>query len=151
MLVLSPFPASRRRPTTELAAQRNDLVAGLAHVVFIAHASDGGKTEAFARKIVDSGKPLFTLDSPANANLLALGARSVTPALLRTHGDTVGCRTRAGRINPVIWLHSSRLSLSERIPPLRLRPRSPPAQEVVILTLPNPRLGRRCRVIRHGH
>ena len=82
MLVLSPFPASRRRTTSELAAQRNDLVADLAHVVFIAHASAGGRTEAFARKIVDSGKPLFTLDSPANANLLALGARFVTPELL---------------------------------------------------------------------
>ena len=82
MLVLSPFPASRRRTTSELAAQRNDLVADLAHVVFIAHASAGGRTEAFARKIVESGKPLFTLDSPANANLLALGARFVTPELL---------------------------------------------------------------------
>ena len=82
MLVLSPFPASRRRTTSELAAQRNDLVADLAHSVFIAHASPGGKTEAFARKIAESGKPLFTLDSPANANLLALGAHSVTPELL---------------------------------------------------------------------
>ena len=79
LLILSPFPPSRRRPTAETAAQRNDLVASLARRVFIAHAAAGGKTEALARKIADSGKPLLTFDSPANANLLALGARPITP------------------------------------------------------------------------
>ena len=33
-----------------------------------------GKTEAFARKLAAAGKPLLTLDSPANANLVGLGA-----------------------------------------------------------------------------
>ena len=83
MLVLSPFPASRRRPTIELAAQRNDLVAGLAHRVFIAHAAPGGKTEAVAQRLANSGKPLLTLDSPANANLVAMGACSITPEFPR--------------------------------------------------------------------
>ena len=77
LLVLSPFPSSQRRPTAETAAQRNDLVAALASRVFIAHAAPGGKTEAFARKLANSGKPLLTLDSPANANLAALGAQTV--------------------------------------------------------------------------
>ena len=58
LLILSPFPPNRRRPTAELAAQRNDLVADLAAQVFIAHAAPGGKTEAFARKLAESGKPL---------------------------------------------------------------------------------------------
>ena len=79
LLVLSPFPPTRRRPTVELAALRNDLVAALARRVFIAHAAPGGKTEAFARMVAYAGKPLFTLDSPSNANLLALGARVVEP------------------------------------------------------------------------
>ena len=74
LLVLSPFPPSRRRPTAETAARRNELVATLANRVFIAHAAPGGKTEAFARKVADSGKPLLTLDSPANANLVGMGA-----------------------------------------------------------------------------
>ena len=83
LLVISPFPPTRRRPTVELSAQRNDLVADLAHRVFIAHAAPGGKTEAFAKKLAASGKPLLTLDSPANANLLAIGARAVDPANVR--------------------------------------------------------------------
>ena len=79
LLILSTFTPSQRRPTIETAAQRNELVAGLAHRVFIAHAAPGGKTEAFADKLAASGKPLLTLDSPTNANLLALGARVVNP------------------------------------------------------------------------
>ena len=31
--------------------------------------------QMLARKVAESGKPLLTLDSPANANLLKLGAR----------------------------------------------------------------------------
>ena len=69
LLVLSPFPATVRRPTADLAAQRNDLVADLAQRVFIAHAAPGGKTEAFARELIESGKPLLTLDSPANTSV----------------------------------------------------------------------------------
>ena len=79
LLVISPFPPTRRRPTVELAAQRNNLVASLARRVFIAHAAPGGKTESFARKVTRSGKLLLTLDSSANANLVALGARVVDP------------------------------------------------------------------------
>lgn len=75
ILILSPFPAEVRRPTAKLAARRNDLVAALAERVFIAHAAPGGQTEAFARRVAASGKPLLTLDSPANANLFALGAQ----------------------------------------------------------------------------
>ena len=80
LLVLSPFPVTVRRPTAGVAARRNDLVAGLAAQVFIAHAAPGGKTEAFARKLAASGKPLLTLDSPANRNLLAMGAKVFDPA-----------------------------------------------------------------------
>ena len=82
LLVLSPFPSTARRPTVELAAQRNDLVADLAQRVFIAHAAPGSKTEAFARKLIESGKPLLTLDSPANTSLVEMGAQEVGSALL---------------------------------------------------------------------
>ena len=78
LLVLSPFPATARRPTAELAAQRNNLVAELAQRVFIAHAAPDSKTEAFVRKLAESGKPLLTLDSPANENLVEMGADFVS-------------------------------------------------------------------------
>ena len=77
LLVLSPFPATARRPTAELAAHRNNLVADIAQRVFIAHAAPGSKTEAFAHKLIESGKPLLTLDSPANTSLVEMGAEVV--------------------------------------------------------------------------
>ena len=77
LLILSPFPSTRRRPTAELAAPRNEFVAVLATRVFIAHAAPGSKTEAFARSLAASGKSMPALDSLANANLVEMGAEVV--------------------------------------------------------------------------
>ena len=89
LLVISPFPATAHRPTMELAAQRNDLVADLAQRVFIAHAAPGSKTETFARSRSACGKPLLTLDSPANENLVEMGAQrlGVRAFSVRTASD----------------------------------------------------------------
>ena len=93
LLVLSPFPATARRPTAHLAAQHNDLVADLAQRIFIAHAAPGSKTEAFARKLANAGKSLLTLDSPANFNLIAVGASlSLDDSGVELDGDN-GCST----------------------------------------------------------
>ena len=77
LLILSPFGRSQHRPTAALAALRNDLVAALATELFIPYAAPGGKTESLARNHTTAGKVILTLDSPANANLLAFGARAV--------------------------------------------------------------------------
>ena len=77
LLVLSPFPPTLRRPTAASAAQRNEVVADLAKQVLIAHAAPNSKTESFARRLAESGKPLFTLESPANKNLVEMGAELV--------------------------------------------------------------------------
>ena len=77
ILILSCFPGHRQRPTAGAAEQRNDLVASLASQVFIAHAALGGRTEALARKLAAVGKPLLTLDSPANKNLVDMGSQGV--------------------------------------------------------------------------
>ena len=88
LLVLSPFPATARRPTADLAAQRNDLVGDLAQRVFIAHAASGSKTEDFARKLAESGKPLITLGSPANENLVEMGAEMIRAERITGHWRT---------------------------------------------------------------
>ena len=77
LLILSPFPSTLRRPTAASATQRNELVASIANRVLIAHASPGSKTESLARRLAESGKLLLTLDSPANENLVEMGAESV--------------------------------------------------------------------------
>ncbi len=77
MLIVSPFEDGQDRMTSKLAEQRNLFAAALADEVFVAHASSGGKTEQFCRKIISWGKPLLTFDCPENANLIVLGAKPI--------------------------------------------------------------------------
>lgn len=79
LLIASAFPPWARRATADFATQRNEFVRSRAAQVIVAHAAPEGRTEALARQVVTAGQPLFTLDSPANANLLDLGARPIAP------------------------------------------------------------------------
>lgn len=79
LLLFSPFPAAIRRATTETAYQRNRFVAALADQVLIAHAHPGSKTAQLAQHLVEQGRPVFTLDHPANGHLLTMGLQ-VWPA-----------------------------------------------------------------------
>lgn len=79
LLLLSPFAGDERRVTAELALARNRVVAALADRIVVAHAAPGSKTERLCRAVIGWGKPVFTLASPANAHLLALGAQPLTP------------------------------------------------------------------------
>lgn len=76
LLIISPFPATIKRPTAALAARRNEFVANLAHSFLIIHAATGSNTETLAQQAATTGKPLFTLESPSNANLTAMGAKA---------------------------------------------------------------------------
>lgn len=74
LLFVSPFTGKARRPTVEMALYRNQFVAALADQILIAHAEPASKTEQFCREVIAWGKPVFTLESDANRNLIALGA-----------------------------------------------------------------------------
>lgn len=75
MLLLSPFPPAERRKTAPLAEARNRFAAAVADEILIAHASPGGATERLALGLLAAGRPVLTLDDPANTALLAAGAR----------------------------------------------------------------------------
>ena len=75
--LVSPFPPTLTRTTAATAETRNHHILTLCETVLIAHASPGGKTEAFAREALLLGLPLQTLNSPANANLIALGTEVI--------------------------------------------------------------------------
>lgn len=76
-LILSPFAATVRQTTAGTAEQRNRYGLTCATSVVFAHASLGGKTEALAAEAIAMGLPVFTLPSPGNANLTAMGAQVV--------------------------------------------------------------------------
>jgi predicted Rossmann fold nucleotide-binding protein DprA/Smf involved in DNA uptake len=73
LLILSPFSVSHRRPTADLAGQRNFFVSALANTVVIAHASRGSKIHRLSIEIVASGKQVYTLNLPENASLMQHG------------------------------------------------------------------------------
>jgi predicted Rossmann fold nucleotide-binding protein DprA/Smf involved in DNA uptake len=75
----SPFPEKIRRATRDLARTRNQFAAALADNAWITHAAPGGSLHSLARDILSQGRPLFTLDDPANQPLLQLGATCPSP------------------------------------------------------------------------
>ena len=61
-----------------IATRRHPCVGALADSILILHAKEGGKTAALCQQALAAGKPVYTLDSPYNAHLIALGAQSVS-------------------------------------------------------------------------
>jgi predicted Rossmann fold nucleotide-binding protein DprA/Smf involved in DNA uptake len=85
MLVLSPFGVPHRRPTADLAEQRNRLVTALADAIVIVHAHPGSKIEWLYTEVVAQGRRVYTLDLPENAGLMQHGV------IGRTVPDLVSC------------------------------------------------------------
>ena len=83
LLLLSTFADSVRRPTAATAAHRNACVAALAGRFLILHAKQGGKTADLCKQALAAGKPVYTLDAPANAHLIALGAQDLSRLALQ--------------------------------------------------------------------
>jgi predicted Rossmann fold nucleotide-binding protein DprA/Smf involved in DNA uptake len=79
MLMLSPFDEKQKRATAGLAAARNQFVASIADEVLIAYAHPGSKTEALCRKVLASGKRVYTFNDLANQHLVAMGAIPIEP------------------------------------------------------------------------
>jgi predicted Rossmann fold nucleotide-binding protein DprA/Smf involved in DNA uptake len=76
LLILSPFGARQRRPTTELAENRNRFVATLATNILVAYAGPGSKTAQFCGELVAQHRRAYTLDLPENAHLVQRGVLS---------------------------------------------------------------------------
>ena len=74
LTIETPFDDRVRRATRATAAARNRYVCDRAAAVLIAYAHPGSATDALARELMTAGRPLQTLDHPANAPLLAAGA-----------------------------------------------------------------------------
>jgi predicted Rossmann fold nucleotide-binding protein DprA/Smf involved in DNA uptake len=74
LALLSGFPAYAKRPTRELARQRNLLVAALAGEVLVAHARPGSGTWCLAQEVLGWGKRVYTFDdNPKNRHRLEIG------------------------------------------------------------------------------
>lgn len=94
LLIVSPFPATVKRITADMAVVRNRTVAELADAVVIPYAAPGSRMEVLSRALRAEGKPLYTFNHPANADLLSSGALPVDRlAYERTMGSSLATRT----------------------------------------------------------
>jgi hypothetical protein len=78
LLILSPFEPKHKRITAALADDRNRFVGAVADRIFVAHAAPASRTLAMCEELRMHGKPLLTVDDPANAPILGF-ARRVLP------------------------------------------------------------------------
>ena len=93
VLVLSPFEGQVKRPTAQISERRNQFVGTLAEAVFVSYAEPGGKTEAYCRRMLSSGKTLYTFESQYNQTVVDIGAKPV---------DTKMLAQWAGSLNAVV-------------------------------------------------
>lgn len=74
MLLLSPFPATVRRPTLQLSDRRNRIAAALAERILLIHATPGGRLSRMMNDLSSRGATLYCPDHPSNSDLRLLGA-----------------------------------------------------------------------------
>ena len=74
LLLVSPFPASERRVTSDLAEQRNRHILTMVDTILIAHAAPDSKTSELATVAKERGLKLLSFASNCNDRLLNIGA-----------------------------------------------------------------------------
>jgi len=77
LLLLSPFTEKDRRISSERALFRNYFVAAIADSIFISSAAPNSKTEQFCKELLTWNKPIYSLQTESNANLVVLGLKSI--------------------------------------------------------------------------
>jgi predicted Rossmann fold nucleotide-binding protein DprA/Smf involved in DNA uptake len=60
--------------TAAIAIRRNRFVGALADEVFVAHAHAGSKTADLCHELLSGDKRVYTVNDPANENLVSIGA-----------------------------------------------------------------------------
>lgn len=75
LVLASACAPPQKRATRDSVRVRNSCVLALANIVLVPHATVGGKTESICREALKAGKAVWTVNHPANQNLLALGAK----------------------------------------------------------------------------
>lgn len=78
LLLVSAYDDSVRRTTVQHAVVRNELVAAIADVVFVPHASPGGKSWSIVATAIERGQRIFTIEDEENNPLLQAGAKTLS-------------------------------------------------------------------------
>jgi predicted Rossmann fold nucleotide-binding protein DprA/Smf involved in DNA uptake len=85
LLFVTPFEPDVAASSQETADIRNLLIADLADQFFIPYLVAGGTLDQLLQSPSAQGKPVLTLDLPANQGLLARGAQLYHPGMFGPH------------------------------------------------------------------
>lgn len=85
-LMLSPFAENQRRITKETSSMRNYFAAAIANSIFISYAEQNSKTEKFCYELLSLNKPVYTLNTDATKNLVAIGVKHIDSYILNILG-----------------------------------------------------------------
>jgi predicted Rossmann fold nucleotide-binding protein DprA/Smf involved in DNA uptake len=77
LLILSPFAEKAKRISSERALERNRFIAAIGDSIFIPYAAPNSKTEQFCKELLTWNKPIYSLQTESNANLVVLGLKSI--------------------------------------------------------------------------
>jgi len=77
LLILSPFAEKAKRISQDRALERNRFIAAIGDSIFIPYAAPKSKTEQLCKELLAWNKPVYTLQSESNANLFAVGVKSL--------------------------------------------------------------------------
>jgi predicted Rossmann fold nucleotide-binding protein DprA/Smf involved in DNA uptake len=75
LLYLSPFSEKVRRPTIDIALQRNQFLGAVAERIFVPYASPSRKTFELCSVLISWKKVVYTFTDEANFGLLKMGAQ----------------------------------------------------------------------------
>ncbi|MCG2710116.1 MAG: hypothetical protein L6246_07375, partial [Thermodesulfovibrionales bacterium] len=64
-----------KRISSERALERNRFIAAIGDSIFIPYAAPNSKTEQLCKELLSWNKPLYTLQSESNSNLISLGVK----------------------------------------------------------------------------
>lgn len=77
LLLISLFDDKVKRITSERALERNRFIAALSDSIFIPYADPNSKTEQLCKEVLSWEKPVYTLQTESNSNLIALGVKDI--------------------------------------------------------------------------
>jgi predicted Rossmann fold nucleotide-binding protein DprA/Smf involved in DNA uptake len=83
LLIISPFTEKAKRISAENSLERNRFISAIGDSIFISYSAPNSKTEQLCKEILTWNKPVYTLQSESNINLIEMGVKPWTDHQLR--------------------------------------------------------------------
>lgn len=125
LLMLSVSDPMEKRFKRKNIMERNFVACALADVVYIPYAEKGTKTYTIAKRVLNAGIPIFTIDLESCKDLLDLGIPGYNNKTIRVFLEKTGAELYVHDESPQIIMHNY------KIPPQSSPPAKKPSQSQI--------------------